>query len=82
MRAPTATCARRNHHRLAGTDNSRPLALADEREHVFFVVEVIYKIIPVFYEEISCAGSVWTGSAGDRSPGAHSFRFVGGRRHG
>ncbi len=38
-------------------DNSRDrLTLADEREHVlFFVVEVIYKIIPVFYEEIEAA---------------------------
>jgi phosphoenolpyruvate carboxylase len=38
-------------------DNSRQrLTIADEREHVlFFVVEVIYKIIPVFYEEIEAA---------------------------
>lgn len=38
-------------------DNSRErLTVADEREHVlFFVVEVIYKIIPVFYEEIEGA---------------------------
>jgi phosphoenolpyruvate carboxylase len=38
-------------------DNSRErLTVADEREHVlFFVVEVIYKIIPVFYEEIEAA---------------------------
>ena len=38
-------------------DNSRQrLTVADEREHVlFFVVEVIYKIIPVFYEEIEAA---------------------------
>ena len=38
-------------------DNSRhKLTIADEREHVlFFVVEVIYKIIPVFYEEIEAA---------------------------
>ncbi len=38
-------------------DNSRQrLTVADEREHVlFFVVEVIYKIIPVFYEEIEGA---------------------------
>ncbi len=35
-------------------DNSRErLTVADEREHVlFFLVEVIYKVIPVFYEEI------------------------------
>lgn len=38
-------------------DNSRErLTVADEREHVlFFVVEIIYKIIPVFYEEIEAA---------------------------
>ncbi len=38
-------------------DNSRErLTVADEREHVlFFIVEVIYKIIPVFYEEIEAA---------------------------
>jgi phosphoenolpyruvate carboxylase len=35
-------------------DNSRErLTVADEREHVlFFLVEVIYKVIPFFYEEI------------------------------
>jgi phosphoenolpyruvate carboxylase len=35
-------------------DNSRErLTVADEREHVlFFLVEVLYKIIPFFYEEI------------------------------
>ena len=38
-------------------DNSRErLTTADEREHVlFFVVEVIYKVIPFFYEEIEIA---------------------------
>ena len=38
-------------------DNSRErLTVADEREHVlFFLVEVIYKIIPFFYEEIERA---------------------------
>ncbi len=38
-------------------DNSRErLTTADEREHVlFFVVEVIYKVIPFFYEEIENA---------------------------
>lgn len=38
-------------------DNSRQrLTVADEREHVlFFVIEVLYKIIPVFYEEIEAA---------------------------
>jgi len=38
-------------------DNSRGrLTVADEREHVlFFVVEVLYDIVPVFYEEVSAA---------------------------
>jgi phosphoenolpyruvate carboxylase len=38
-------------------DNSRErLTVADEREHVlFFLVEVIYKVIPFFYEEIERA---------------------------
>jgi phosphoenolpyruvate carboxylase len=38
-------------------DNSRGrLTVADEREHVlFFLVEVLYEIVPVFYEEIAAA---------------------------
>jgi phosphoenolpyruvate carboxylase len=38
-------------------DNSRDrLTVADEREHVlFFLVEVIYEVIPAFYEEIEVA---------------------------
>jgi phosphoenolpyruvate carboxylase len=38
-------------------DNSRErLTVADEREHVlFFIVEVLYQIVPVFYEEIEAA---------------------------
>jgi len=38
-------------------ENSRErLTLADEREHVlFFLVEILYQIVPVFYEEISAA---------------------------
>ncbi len=38
-------------------DNSRErLTVADEREHVlFFLVEVIYEVIPAFYEEIEVA---------------------------
>ena len=38
-------------------DNSRErLTVADEREHVlFFLVEVIYEIIPAFYEEVETA---------------------------
>jgi len=38
-------------------DNSRGrLTVADEREHVlFFLVEALYEIVPVFYEEIAAA---------------------------
>ena len=38
-------------------DNSRGrLTVADEREHVlFFLVEVLYEIVPLFYEEIAAA---------------------------
>lgn len=38
-------------------DNSRErLTVADEREHVlFFVVEVLFQIVPIFYEEIQAA---------------------------
>jgi phosphoenolpyruvate carboxylase len=38
-------------------DNSRGrLTVADEREHVlFFVVEVLYEIVPLFYEELADA---------------------------
>jgi phosphoenolpyruvate carboxylase len=38
-------------------DNSRErLTVADEREHVlFFLVEVIYEVIPAFYEEVETA---------------------------
>lgn len=38
-------------------DNSRErLTVADEREHVlFFIVEILFHIVPVFYEEIAAA---------------------------
>jgi phosphoenolpyruvate carboxylase len=38
-------------------DNSRErLTVADEREHVlFFIVEVIYEVIPAFYEQLDAA---------------------------
>ncbi|HEX2494047.1 MAG TPA: phosphoenolpyruvate carboxylase [Steroidobacter sp.] len=38
-------------------ENSRErLTVADEREHVlFFIAEVLYKIVPIFYEEIETA---------------------------
>ena len=36
-------------------ENSRErLSIADEREHVlFFIVEILYQIVPIFYEEIT-----------------------------
>ncbi len=38
-------------------DNSRErLTVADEREHVlFFIVEILFQIVPVFYEEVTAA---------------------------
>src|SRR5262245_26633724 len=38
-------------------DNSRErLSINDEREHVlFFIVEILYSIVPIFYEEIETA---------------------------
>jgi phosphoenolpyruvate carboxylase len=38
-------------------DNSRDrLTVADEREHVlFFIAEIVYQIVPIFYEEIAAA---------------------------
>ena len=38
-------------------DNSRErLTVADEREHVlFFIVEILFQIVPIFYEEICAA---------------------------
>jgi phosphoenolpyruvate carboxylase len=64
-------------------DNSRErLTVADEREHVlFFVVEVIYKIIPVFYEEIEAALERVYGAAARDIDVAEIIRFgswVGG----
>jgi len=64
-------------------DNSRErLTVADEREHVlFFVVEVIYKIIPVFYEEIEAAMERVYGPAARDVDVAEILRFgswVGG----
>ena len=64
-------------------DNSRErLTIADEREHVlFFVVEVIYKVIPYFYEEIENALEKVYGPAARDIEVAEIIRFgswVGG----
>jgi phosphoenolpyruvate carboxylase len=64
-------------------DNSRErLTVADEREHVlFFLVEVIYEIIPAFYEEVETALIKTFGEAarGVRAPPMLRFgSWVGG----
>ena len=47
----------------AGSSRER-LSVADEREHVlFFLVEVIYEVIPGFYEEVEAALSAVFGAA-------------------
>jgi phosphoenolpyruvate carboxylase len=64
-------------------DNSRErLTVADEREHVlFFLVEVIYEVIPAFYEEVE-TGLVRTfgeAARGVRAPPMLQFgSWVGG----
>jgi phosphoenolpyruvate carboxylase len=64
-------------------DNSRErLTVADEREHVlFFLVEVIYEVIPGFYEEVESALAMVYGeaAAGIRVPEMlHFGSWVGG----
>jgi phosphoenolpyruvate carboxylase len=64
-------------------ENSRErLTVADEREHVlFFIVEVIYEVIPAFYEEIEAAlAKVFeVGAGGMNVPVMLSFgSWVGG----
>jgi phosphoenolpyruvate carboxylase len=64
-------------------ENSRErLTVADEREHVlFFIVEVIYEVIPAFYEQVRAALAKVFGEAADgvRLPVLLSFgSWVGG----
>ncbi len=64
-------------------DNSRErLNVADEREHVlFFIVEVIYEVIPLFYEQLDAALVAVFGAAaeGVQVPVLLSFgSWVGG----
>jgi len=64
-------------------DNSRErLTVADEREHVlYFVVEVIYPVLPVFYEEIEAALIAVFGEVAEDFPVPEMIRFgswVGG----
>ena len=52
----------------AGNSRER-LTVADEREHVlFFIVEVIYEVIPGFYEEVEAA---LQGAYGEAARGVH-----------
>ena len=65
----------------AGNSRDR-LTVADEREHVlFFLVEVIYEVIPAFYEEVEAALRAVFGAAADgvRVPELlHFGTWVGG----
>lgn len=65
----------------AGNSRDR-LSVADEREHVlFFLVEVIYEVIPGFYEEIEQALRTVFGAAADGMHVPELLRFgswVGG----
>ena len=61
------------------------LTVADEREHaIFYLAEILYRIVPAFYQEIAAAlGKLYgvlardAGAAGDRA-----LRHLGRRRHG
>jgi phosphoenolpyruvate carboxylase len=64
-------------------DNSRErLSVADEREHVlFFIAEVLYPVLPVFYEEIEAALATLYGDPGSEFAVPDMIRFgswVGG----
>jgi phosphoenolpyruvate carboxylase len=65
----------------AGNSRER-LSVADEREHVlFFLVEVIYEVIPGFYEEVEAAlrGAYGPAADGVQVPDLLSFgTWVGG----
>ena len=67
-------------------ENSRErLTVADEREHVlFFIAEILFQIVPIFYEEIEAALEQVYGPGGARHRPARdpALRLVGGRRHG
>ncbi len=67
-------------------DNSRErLTVADEREHVlFFLVEVIYEVIPGLYEEVESALARVYGDLGERRVPEMLFfgSWVGGDRDG
>ena len=61
------------------------LTVADEREHVlFYLAEILYRIVPAFYEEIAEAlekvYGVQPGVA--RAAGDAALRLLGRRRHG
>src|SRR5256885_16717739 len=61
------------------------LTVADEREQIlFYLVEVLYRVVPAFYEEIAQALEKLYGTeAGSaRVPAIRPCRILGGRRHG
>ena len=61
------------------------LTVADEREHVlFYLIEILYRVVPLFYEEIEAALAHAYGGAGRVARRAEhpALRLLGGRRHG
>jgi len=57
MRSIAGRAAHRAHRRMADRGSSREkLTVADEREHVlFYLVEILYRVVPAFYDEIGQA---------------------------
>ena len=61
------------------------LTVADEREHaIFYLSEILYRIVPAFYQEIATALSKLYGvpSARPRAAGDRALRQLGRRGHG
>ena len=61
------------------------LTVADEREHVvFYLAEILYRILPAFYDELAEAlAKLYRRAAGFARAAQHrALRHLGGRRHG
>ena len=61
------------------------LTVADEREHaIFYLVEILYRIVPAFYQEIAAALGKLYGVSPEtaRAAGDRALRHLGRRRHG
>ena len=61
------------------------LTVADEREHVlFYLIEILYRVVPLFYEEIEAALARAFGVPVEslNVPSILQVRLLGGRRHG